>query len=356
LGANTYLPDGTASNQLNIGNTIYGDLAMQRIGIGVTSPSTALEVSGTLRVGNGIATSVASIAPFPSGGGFDIHSLGSIGFFANNTRMLQLRPTGLLIGTNLPVSNSAYTALHVSGTIRIADGGEACDANRAGAIKYNSGSFYFCDGATDWKTLGEIASLQSDRITSGTTNVYARADGSISFTTAGVTTGYFYGGQLVANGVSTTGVVSASGLYVGGNSTALNVTRYDGTAGSTGGVARFTLNTSGTFANGTGPALTFSAFTDMGRIGFYSDGYDGTTTSSRLGSFFIQNRILSGAYVTNFVVNSSGFVGVGTTSPTARMDVSGSIKVSGDSSDVCDDTHVGMIRRDPTTGHMQLCQ
>lgn len=102
----------------------------------------------------------------------------------------------------------------MSGTIRIASGGEACDANRAGGIRYASGTFWFCSGSA-WESIGDIASVQADRITSGSTNVYARSDGSISFTTAGMTTGYFYGGKLVANGVSTTGAVSGTTGYFG---------------------------------------------------------------------------------------------------------------------------------------------
>jgi hypothetical protein len=65
--------------------------------------------------------------------------------------------------------------------------------------------------------MGDIASSSADRITSGTTNVYARADGSISFTTVGVTTGYFYNGQLVANGVSLTGNLLARNISASSN-------------------------------------------------------------------------------------------------------------------------------------------
>lgn len=48
IGADVDAVSATASNQLNIGNTLYGDLANDRIGIGVAAPSVALEVGGTV--------------------------------------------------------------------------------------------------------------------------------------------------------------------------------------------------------------------------------------------------------------------------------------------------------------------
>lgn len=50
IGYNVNPYDNTGSNQLNIGNTIYGDLGTKKIGIGVTSPSDTLDVSGSLTV------------------------------------------------------------------------------------------------------------------------------------------------------------------------------------------------------------------------------------------------------------------------------------------------------------------
>jgi hypothetical protein len=44
IGANIDAPSATGDNQLNIGNTIYGDLSSGKIGIGTTSPSEKLTV------------------------------------------------------------------------------------------------------------------------------------------------------------------------------------------------------------------------------------------------------------------------------------------------------------------------
>jgi hypothetical protein len=47
IGHNVDPFSNTGSNQLNIGNTIYGDLGLKRVGIGVTSPTDSLQISGT---------------------------------------------------------------------------------------------------------------------------------------------------------------------------------------------------------------------------------------------------------------------------------------------------------------------
>tara|TARA_R110000868_G_scaffold218576_1_gene468864 strand:- start:497 stop:4429 length:3933 start_codon:yes stop_codon:yes gene_type:complete len=48
IGAKVSVADATADYQLNIGDTIYGDLSTDKIGIGKVSPSTELDVSGTV--------------------------------------------------------------------------------------------------------------------------------------------------------------------------------------------------------------------------------------------------------------------------------------------------------------------
>ena len=47
IGANVDAPSGTADDQLNIGNTIYGDLSTGCVGIGTTSPTAGLHIRNT---------------------------------------------------------------------------------------------------------------------------------------------------------------------------------------------------------------------------------------------------------------------------------------------------------------------
>lgn len=50
IGANTIAPIVTGNDQLNIGNTIYGNCATKNIGINTTSPNSRLEIAGSLSV------------------------------------------------------------------------------------------------------------------------------------------------------------------------------------------------------------------------------------------------------------------------------------------------------------------
>ncbi|MCB9991474.1 MAG: tail fiber domain-containing protein [Rhodospirillales bacterium] len=62
----------------------------------------------------------------------------------------------MVIDPNVPATNlEADTAFEVEGTIKMAYGGEACDALRAGAIRYDSGSgqFDLCDGGGTWTSI-----------------------------------------------------------------------------------------------------------------------------------------------------------------------------------------------------------
>ena len=46
IGYATAAPTATASNQLNIGNTLYGDLSGKYLGINATAPTSRLTISG----------------------------------------------------------------------------------------------------------------------------------------------------------------------------------------------------------------------------------------------------------------------------------------------------------------------
>ena len=61
IGSDLNVPDGTADNQLNIGNTIYGDLSTPSVGISVTTPSATLDVAGEVKVATTGATCDANM-------------------------------------------------------------------------------------------------------------------------------------------------------------------------------------------------------------------------------------------------------------------------------------------------------
>jgi len=54
IGSGVDAQDGTLSNQLNIGNTIYGDLTNDYVGIGVSDPDATLEINGQIKITGGV--------------------------------------------------------------------------------------------------------------------------------------------------------------------------------------------------------------------------------------------------------------------------------------------------------------
>lgn len=64
--------------------------------------------------------------------------------FSGNTNFL----ANVGVGTTTP-----STRLHVSGTLRVGNGGESCSTDLSGAFRYNGGTMEFCNGST-WQALG----------------------------------------------------------------------------------------------------------------------------------------------------------------------------------------------------------
>ncbi|MBN1186829.1 MAG: hypothetical protein JXB49_31415 [Bacteroidales bacterium] len=93
IGAGVDAPVATADSQLNIGNTIYGDLSEGYIGIGTTDPSEELEVNGTLK------------ADTLKGDGSYITGLP--GSFLGEVKMFAISLTGAITKTNLQAAGWA---------------------------------------------------------------------------------------------------------------------------------------------------------------------------------------------------------------------------------------------------------
>ncbi len=82
--------------------------------------------------------------------GVNFASAGTMGLFGGQ----------MIIDPKIPATNlAADTALEVDGSLKIAYGGEACDANREGGLYYNSADdkFYGCKTAGSWTELGSGA-------------------------------------------------------------------------------------------------------------------------------------------------------------------------------------------------------
>ena len=301
------------------------------VGIGTSTPSAALHVKGgtnlltlesltgspmNLQFLAGTANSVQSIK-------FGTSTTATIGNFsydlstnrfswytgAGTTHMVLDNGNGL--GINIG-NNSVSATLHVSGTIRMSDGGEACDTNRLGALKYASGAFYICQNtANGWEPLATAGPTSlADRITSGSqAGVIANSTGYISLTTGGVTgTAYFTpAAVLVGGGVSSTGPISGTFGYFA-NTVGIGTLPGPSTFSLTGNWGIKSINGvfSGSSGSAAGPTFTFNGANNTGMFG----GGANSLAFSTSGTEAVR-------------ITSNSYVGIGTTTPSATLHVVG---------------------------------
>lgn len=252
-------------------------------------------------------------------------------------------------------------------------------------------------------------STLTDRITSGTNSIYANTGmNTISFTTAGTE-------RMAINsagnlGIGTTSPVGKLNVNVGGYTPAFatSLNRL-GTLSFAGyenySVPAANLPTSLGFNTIAAAGVNSSAANDGLTVGLFGDSYGrgGNANTITVGGLFNARNFSSGGgmaagvyvkrvsgaptgnnygiYVaggeTNFI---SGSLGIGTTNPARTLDVSGSAQITsrtliggsgtpsttltvsgslllaGDAGQACDNTTLGVLRRNPTTGRLQVCK
>ncbi len=242
--------------------------------------------------------------------------------------------------------------------------------------------------------------------------------GYISVTQGGYNTAYFHPSLgLVSVGVSSTGAISGtdgyfsgrvgvgtastvsggvvinsegsqtSGVYAYGNTadystgfTAANLNA-TGLGGQPGMVSLLQLGSNGgSFSNWRNNAAVLESYNAGGLIiGAYNGGDLVFQTAIRQPRMVITNAgdigvgtasptatlQVSGSFIVSasgqtttpsLYVGTSGIVGIGTTAPSATLHVSGTIKVAGTGAEACDANMRGGMRRNPSTGLMELCQ
>lgn len=175
IGYNTGGFSNTASNQLNIGNTIYGDMLNNRVGIGVSgTPSATWHVSGTMLVTSD--TTFNSNVTF-TGGNIDASATpfrttltsgrilvtGGNGY-QTTTGNLSWAQTAVGRGTiAINQSTVADIALGISGTLQLTSGtGITCSAAQDGSLRsvVTLKTIARCDGATgNWYALASTTTV-----------------------------------------------------------------------------------------------------------------------------------------------------------------------------------------------------
>ena len=249
----------------------------------------------------------------------------------------------------------------------------------------------------DGSGLTGVTASSADRITSGTTSfVVISNTGYISLTQGATNTGWFspYTG-LVTLGVSSTGGISGTTGYYSGKvgvgtsnpTMALEISGSQKLSGSiwaqsgnvnsnafrhgtTGGsiLIQNTQNFSvaatsvamlsgSTYSNSTGTMVGVSiipVYNQSGAAAATDLLINRTETAVGSGSQRLFDAQVGGA--SKFAVLSSGNVGIGTTAPSATLDVSGTIKIAGTGAEVCDSQHYNMIRVNPATGAVEICR
>jgi hypothetical protein len=246
----------------------------------------------------------------------NIATSGFITFKIAGSDKLTIANSGLVgVGTTTP-----YTKLEVAGTVKVGDGAETCNSvNYAGGIRYTSAkSIQYCDG-TAWQTL---ASSGSGGVTA------AGVQGNVQYNS---------GGKLAANanftftsagrlGIGTTAPTNSLSV-VGGS---INVTNNQNGATE----VQIMNSTNGTSATS---RLLLNAGGSQDIIGSTAPGY--TALSQLDNSLFMRtggghsiNFVTSDAQPIEFYTNNTervridsiGNVGIGTTSPIAKLEATAS--------------------------------
>jgi len=225
-----------------------------------------------------------------------------------------------------------------------------------------------------------VSGLSTDRITSGTTSMVANSATSIiSITTAGVTTGYFTSaGLLVVPGISVTqsyGISSTTGYFssnVGIGTSAPSTTLT--ISGTVWGSTYSGLIRTGLAAPTSQTASTVSALNDLSDVTI-SGASNGEVLSFNGGSW-VNSSPASTAPAgndTEIQFNNSGSFGASSaltwingssllnatniaSSNVTTADASADRLLLNKASATCDASHDGTLRRNPTTGVLQICR
>ncbi|HEX2842103.1 tail fiber domain-containing protein [Hyphomicrobium sp.] len=256
-----------------------------------------------------------------AGGG----SAGNLRFFSAGAQRMVLSAAG---NVGIGAALLPAVSLSVVGEVQVSNSGVVCGATTRGAIRYTSGILQYCNSSA-WTTLGAGGGGQDDRIISGTTSAIAWQDSSLTFTTNNVQQMIVARSGNVGIGTATPGralEVSSTSYVRLTNGAATPAVAGLEIWGNSGGEAYlqyyYPFDQWRVFAGGGGPDNIQLVVAPAG-VGIGAPGVTPTATLQVSGSFIVSTSAQT--TTPSLYVGTNGNVGIGTSSPGTKLEVSGSI-------------------------------
>jgi hypothetical protein len=354
------------------------------VGVGTQSPTAHLEVSGTISatnfVGNGsgltgvtagssdrITSGTTSMVAISNTGYVSLTQNGvNTGWFNPSTGFVTIgvSSTGPISGTNGYFSGNVgigtafpVNPLEVAGAV-VGQTFQSGQASNSGVMlgQYQVRGYNSLGGNPF--TLGSASNDSGDNVT----NVFMRSAGLIVWGgdtgvsrlaagKVGIGSGAqgSTAGTLIAASVGIGTITPTAKLDVVGTISASDVIQVSGSAlacaSSINGAMRWSA-----------PSDTLQICTGGGWKSLTSGTTSGVVAAGVSGSIQFNNGASALAGRSDIVIDSTGQVAIGTSNPSATLEVSGTLKLAGGTgAEVCDPDHYGQIRRNPTTGAFQIC-